>query len=53
MMRVPGPAAMLRIGWDEIGRGGGEVNAASSMRAFCQGGIRRGRFLGLAKKAKT
>ena len=51
-MREPGPAAMLRIGWDDVGRGGG-AKAASSIRAFCQGGMRLGRFAGLAKKAKT
>ena len=56
VMRVPGPAAMhLRrsAGSGAMGRGGGGAKAASSMRALCQGGMRRGRFSGLAKKAKT
>jgi hypothetical protein len=54
--RVPGPAAMdlrRRAGAGATGRGGGEAKAASSMRAFCPEGMRRGRSSGLAKKAKT
>ena len=50
---VPAPAAMPRCCRELGGRGGGGANAASSMRACCHLGMRRGRFSGLAKKAKT
>ena len=53
VMRVPAPATMPgKMGWP-AGRGGGGAKAASSMRAFCQAGMSRGRFSGLEKKAKT
>jgi hypothetical protein len=35
------------------GGGGGETKVAWSMRARCQTGMRRGRVVGSAKKAKT
>ena len=52
-MRVPAPATMPGRRGVAAGRGGGGAKEASSMRAFCQEGMRRGRFSGLAKKAKT
>ena len=51
--RVPEPAVMRSEpgkGWEG---GGGGTMRRSLMRACCQGGMRRGRLAGSAKKAKT
>ena len=53
VMREPEPAAIPGVREDGVGRGGGGAKVASSIRAFCLEGIKRGRFSGLAKKAKT
>ena len=52
-MRVPAPATIPGKRGVPAGRRGGGAKVASSMRAFCQAGMRRGRLSGLAKKAKT
>ena len=41
-----GDAFEAHGGIGETGRGGGGAKAASSMRTFCQRGMRRGRFSG-------
>ena len=53
VMRDPRSAAIVRRVEVPAGRGVGGVSDACSMWACCQRGMRCGRFLGLAKKAKT
>src|SRR5450631_101538 len=49
---VPAPAAVV-IKFELSARLGGGTMETSSMRAFCQGGISKGRLFGLAKKSNT